>query len=53
MAVVTVSYELEDLVAICDRVLVPSRGEIAGQLAGDDITAPSTLQMAFRTREAA
>jgi ABC-type sugar transport system ATPase subunit len=38
LASVVISSELEELVRLCDRVYVIYEGEVAGELAGDEIT---------------
>lgn len=50
MAVVVVSSELEDLVDLCDRVVVLSEGHVAGELSRerDEITVNAILASAFR-----
>jgi ABC-type sugar transport system ATPase subunit len=53
VGIIVVSSELEDLEALCDRVIVLSHGEIVGELGRpEEITVRSILQLAFRAEEA-
>jgi ribose transport system ATP-binding protein len=48
-----VSSDFEELEAICDRVLVLSRGRIVAELAGGDLTAAAVTDHSFRNLEVA
>jgi ABC-type sugar transport system ATPase subunit len=53
MAVIIVSSELEDLEAVCDRVVVLSRGELVGEVKDPAVDGvKSILRYAFRAEEA-
>jgi ABC-type sugar transport system ATPase subunit len=39
MAIIVISSELEELIALCDRVIAIYGGKIAAELHGTDITA--------------
>ncbi|MEQ8718273.1 MAG: ATP-binding cassette domain-containing protein [Acidimicrobiales bacterium] len=47
MAVIVVSADSAELEGLCDRVLVVSRGQIAGQLTGDDVVERSITEAAL------
>jgi ABC-type sugar transport system ATPase subunit len=44
VGVVLITTELEELVSLCDRVLVMFRGRIVGELTGDEIERQAILQ---------
>ncbi|HEY8588244.1 MAG TPA: sugar ABC transporter ATP-binding protein [Naasia sp.] len=46
-AVLAVSSDNEELVALCDRVLVLVEGRVAGELVGTDITVDHILSLSF------
>jgi ABC-type sugar transport system ATPase subunit len=46
--VLFISSELEELMAMCDRILVMSRGEVVGEYARPDLDAETILRAAFR-----
>jgi ribose transport system ATP-binding protein len=46
--VLFISSEIEELLAICDRILVMSRGEIVGEFARPDFKREHILAAAFR-----
>jgi ribose transport system ATP-binding protein len=46
--VLIISSELEELMGMCDRILVMSRGEIVGQFARADFNDEAILRAAFR-----
>ncbi|WP_435742026.1 sugar ABC transporter ATP-binding protein [Nocardioides sp. SYSU DS0663] len=46
-AVVFTSTELEEFVRVCDRVLVLHDGEVAGEVAGEEITVNSIMRLSF------
>jgi ribose transport system ATP-binding protein len=46
--VLFISSELEELTAVCDRILVMSRGEIVGEFQRSDFKAENILAAAFR-----
>lgn len=48
MAVIVVSSELEELEALCDEVVVMTRGRLAGSLQGDELTVHDMLRLVFR-----
>jgi ribose transport system ATP-binding protein len=48
-----ISSEIEELIAMCDRILVMSRGEIVAQFAHDVFDKAAILRAAFREAEAA
>lgn len=52
-AVVFVSSEISEMVAICDRVLILSRGKISGELAGDEIVNETVIQNRIQEHKAA
>lgn len=52
-SIVIVSSELEDLIAVCDRILVLAEGHLVGELDRDKASVESILHMAFRAQEAA
>jgi D-xylose transport system ATP-binding protein len=45
-ALILVSSEAEELVEVCDRVLVLRNGKVAGQLAGDEVSEERLLRLA-------
>ncbi len=45
--IVLISSELEEVVGLCDRVLVMREGRCVGELEGDDITEPEILRLCF------
>lgn len=45
--VLAISSDNEELVALCDRVLVMAEGRITGELVGDDITIDRILSLSF------
>jgi len=49
--VLIISSELEELMGMCDRILVMSRGEIVGQFARADFNDAAILRAAFREAE--
>ena len=51
--VLFISSELEELLAICDRILVMSRGEIVGEFARSEFDREAILAAAFREQGAA
>lgn len=46
-AVLVVSSDNEELVALCDRVVVMAEGRVTGELVGDDITIDAILSLSF------
>ena len=46
-AVLAISSDNEELVALCDRVVVMAEGTITGELTGDDITIDHILSLSF------
>ena len=48
-----ISSELEELMAMCDRILVMSRGEIVGEFARGAFSEEAILHAAFREGVAA
>jgi ABC-type uncharacterized transport system ATPase subunit len=42
--VLVVSADLDELLALCHRIVVMLRGQIAGDLAGDDLRAPNARE---------
>lgn len=50
-SILMISSELEELEALCDRMLVMSRGEITGEFARADFDKESILAAAFRQSE--
>jgi ABC-type sugar transport system ATPase subunit len=51
--VLFISSELEELLAVCDRILVMSRGEIVDRFARSEFDRERVLAAAFREQEAA
>ena len=51
--VLFISSELEELMAMCDRILVMSRGEVVGEFGRDQFTEEAILRAAFREGAAA
>jgi ribose transport system ATP-binding protein len=49
--VLIISSELEELLGICDRILVMSRGELYGAFARADFDSERILRAAFREEE--
>lgn len=47
-----ISSEIEELMAMCDRILVMSRGEIVGEFDRDEFSEENILRAAFREHEA-
>jgi ABC-type sugar transport system ATPase subunit len=52
-AVLFISSELEELTAMCDRILVMSQGEIVGAFERDQFNEEAILRTAFREQESA
>jgi ABC-type sugar transport system ATPase subunit len=52
MAIIIISSELEELIALCDRVIAIYGGRIAAELSGAEITA-ARVGAAFLGAEAA
>jgi len=52
-SVLFISSELEELVAMCDRILVMSQGEIVGEFARDAFDKEQILRTAFREQDGA
>jgi ribose transport system ATP-binding protein len=50
-SVVIVSSELEEVVGLCDRVLVMREGQIVGELTGGRLTEPEILHLCFEVTE--
>lgn len=50
-AVLVVSSDNDELVALCDRVVVMAEGRATGSLDGPDITVDHLLQLSFSSRE--
>ncbi|MDX1991209.1 MAG: sugar ABC transporter ATP-binding protein [bacterium] len=50
--VLFISSELEELMGVCDRILVMSRGEIFGEFSRDQFNAEDILRAAFREQGA-
>lgn len=48
VAVMVISSELPDLLALCDRIAVMAQGSIAGEMPGAEATEESLLAPAFR-----
>jgi ribose transport system ATP-binding protein len=46
-AVLAISSDNEELVALCDRVVVMAEGRVTGELTGTDITADHLLSLSF------
>jgi ribose transport system ATP-binding protein len=51
--VLFISSEIEELLAMCDRILVMSKGEIVGSFARDGFDKEQILRAAFREEVAA
>ena len=51
-AVLFTSTELEEFVRVCDRVVVLNRGEVVGELLGDDLTVNSIMRLSFGRKSA-
>jgi ribose transport system ATP-binding protein len=49
--VLIISSELEELIGVCDRILVMSRGEIYGEFRREDFRDESILRAAFREQD--
>ncbi|WP_211283977.1 sugar ABC transporter ATP-binding protein [Phycicoccus duodecadis] len=47
--VLAISSDNEELVALCDRVVVMSRGRVVGELAGDDLTEDRLTELSYTT----
>ncbi len=47
--VLAISSDNEELVALCDRVIVMSRGRLVGELAGDDLTEDRLTELSYAT----
>jgi ribose transport system ATP-binding protein len=52
-AILFISSEIEELIAMCDRILVMSRGEVVGEFSRDAFDKTRILASAFREQEAA
>jgi len=48
MAIIVVSSDLPELIQVCDRILVLSRGTLAGQLQRDEFDEQALLALAYR-----
>ena len=47
-AVLMISSEMEELIGVCDRIYVMSKGSIAGELARDDFSQENIMKLALR-----
>ncbi len=47
-AIIAISSEVEELVELCDRVVVMSEGQVAGELAGPDLTQEKVIALCYR-----
>jgi ribose transport system ATP-binding protein len=45
--VIVISSELEEIVGLCQRVLVLREGRLVGELRGDEVSEASILQLCF------
>lgn len=48
-AIFFISSEMEELIGVCDRVLVMCMGEITGEVRRDDFSQEKLLQLAIRS----
>ena len=46
-AVLLISSEIEEIMGLCHRVVVMSRGKVAAELAGPDLTEKAVMNAAF------
>ncbi|MBE2270733.1 MAG: hypothetical protein IAE80_21015, partial [Anaerolinea sp.] len=49
--VLIISSELEELIGMCDRILVMSRGELYGEFSRDQFHEERVLRAAFREQD--
>ena len=47
LAILMISSELPELIGMCDRIYVMSRGRLAGQVSGEDMNQPAIMKMAI------
>ena len=52
MAVIFVSSEIEEIVGMCDRVVVMGAGKVRGELKKDEITKQRILELSGSASEA-
>jgi len=48
---IVISSEVEELVMLCDRIVVMCEGEVSGVLSGDDITEEKVIELSYAHRE--
>jgi ribose transport system ATP-binding protein len=48
---VVISSDVEELVLLCDRVVVMCEGEVTGELSGDDLTEDKVIELSYAHRE--
>ena len=47
---VVISSDVEELVSLCDRVVVMCEGEVTGEISGDDITEDRVIELSYAHR---
>lgn len=48
---VVISSDVEELVMLCDRIVVMCEGEVTGVISGDDITEDKVIELSYALRE--
>jgi ribose transport system ATP-binding protein len=50
---VVISSDVEELVSLCDRIVVMCEGEVTGAVAGDEITEDTVIELSYAHRQGA
>lgn len=50
-SVIAISSDVDEIVELCDRVLVMNEGHLVGELAGDDIRVEQIIAMSFHRKD--
>ena len=46
-----ISSDVEELVSLCDRIVVMCEGEVTGVIDGDDITEDKVIELSYAHRK--
>jgi ribose transport system ATP-binding protein len=50
---VVISSDVEELVSLCDRIVVMCEGEVTGEVTGDDITEDTVIELSYAHKQGA